>query len=208
MFLQVTFTLRGCTYFSYVLRSSDGGKLQLKQPSFWIMSIAWYSKNNITFQKLDLLLSSSEKVDRCLQIQLSRHLSTCECKQVQFLKQCVVFRIPDDRQVQKSNSFNTHTWFGSAIWRVIIQSSSTLDHLKAVEQARTNFNSCWSYNHTAQRLFREVAATSNASGCERAHLKVTIYLDISNDFNLYLYSRSLPSSDNRSELKSSGSSNI
>jgi hypothetical protein len=50
-----------------------------------------------------------------------------------------------------------HTWFGSAIWRVIIQSTNTLDHLKAVEQARTNFNGSGSHNYTAERLFRKVA---------------------------------------------------
>ena len=50
-----------------------------------------------------------------------------------------------------------HTWFGSTIWRVIIQSTNTLDHLKAVEQARTNFNSSGSHNYTAERLFRKVA---------------------------------------------------
>jgi hypothetical protein len=93
-----------------------------------------------------------------------------------------------------------HTWFRSAIWRVIIQPSSMLDNLKAVQQARTNFNSCWSHNYTTQRLFRKVAGTNIVNRCETVHMKEAVHLSTSKDFIPYLYSRSLPSRDNRSEL--------
>lgn len=110
--------------------------------------------------------------------------------------------------LHKDRSYICYTWFWSAIWRVIIQSSSMLDYLKAVQQARTNFNGYWSHNYTAQWLFRKVAGTNIVNRCEKVHTIGVVHFSINKDFILYLYSRSLPSSDNRSELKSSGSSNM
>jgi len=59
---QITFLFS----MNYFLKGSYDGILHLGLLSLWNLLIIQYSKNNKIFQKLDLLLSSHERVERNL----------------------------------------------------------------------------------------------------------------------------------------------